>query len=46
MLYITLISSKPEYATVVWNNFTLADSNKLENIQINFAIYAMIDLSA
>jgi hypothetical protein len=37
VLHITLICSKPEYAFVVWNNLTIADSNKLENIQRQFA---------
>jgi hypothetical protein len=37
VLYITLILSKLEYASVVWNNLTLSDSNKLENIQRKFA---------
>jgi hypothetical protein len=36
-VYITLILSKLEYASVAWNNLTLADSNKLENIQRKFA---------
>jgi hypothetical protein len=43
-LYITLILSKPEYASVVWNNLTLADSNKLENIKEGSQIYVIIDL--
>jgi hypothetical protein len=33
VLYSTLILSKLEYASVVWNSLTLADSNKLENIK-------------
>jgi hypothetical protein len=37
VLYITLICSKLEYMSVVWNNLTLADSNKLENILRKFA---------
>jgi hypothetical protein len=37
VLYITLVCSKLEYALVAWNNLTLADSNKLENIQRKFA---------
>jgi hypothetical protein len=32
-LFIDLIRSKFEYASVVGNNLTLADSNKLENIK-------------
>jgi hypothetical protein len=32
VLNISLIRSKFEHASVVWNNLTLADSNKLENI--------------
>jgi hypothetical protein len=43
VLYITLIRSKLVYASVVWNNLTLADSNKLENIQ-SLQIYVIIDL--
>jgi hypothetical protein len=31
VLYITLTRQKLEYAPVVWNILTLADSNKLEN---------------
>jgi hypothetical protein len=30
-----LNSSKLEYSSVVWNNVTWADSNKVENIQRN-----------
>jgi hypothetical protein len=33
VIYITLIRQKLEYASVVWNILTLADSNNLENIQ-------------
>jgi hypothetical protein len=36
VVYITLIHSKLGYASVVWNNRTLADSNELENIQRKF----------
>jgi hypothetical protein len=36
VVYITLIRSQFEHASVAWNNLTLADSNKLENIQRKF----------
>jgi hypothetical protein len=36
VLYVTLILSKFVYASVVWSNLTLADSSKLEIIQIIF----------
>jgi hypothetical protein len=33
----TLVTSKLEYTTVVWNSVTSADANKLERIQQKFA---------
>jgi hypothetical protein len=35
-LYITLIKSELEYASVVWNSITSTDANKLERIQQMF----------
>jgi hypothetical protein len=36
VLYTALVRSNLEYASVAWNKLTLADSNKLENIQRKF----------
>jgi hypothetical protein len=36
-VYITSVFSKYKYASVAWNNLTLANSNKLEYMQRKFA---------
>jgi hypothetical protein len=40
-LHNALIRSKLDYTSVIWNNLTLTDSNKTENIK-NFSICAII----
>jgi hypothetical protein len=37
VLHVTLIRSELKYASVVWNNLTLANSNKLENTRRKLA---------
>jgi hypothetical protein len=37
VLYVSLRSSKLEYACIAWNNLTITDSNKNESIQNKFA---------
>jgi hypothetical protein len=37
LLLLTLVRSKLEYASVVWNSITSTDANKLERMQQRFA---------
>jgi hypothetical protein len=37
VLFILLVWSKLEYASITWNNLTITDFNKLESIQKKFA---------
>jgi hypothetical protein len=41
ILYISLVPLTTEYASVVWNNLTLAATNNLENIQRKFCKFML-----